>query len=333
MADSSLYADLFGATSSGADAADIDAFKKTVSGNDYYRMAAAPIYGAKFNTSTWSPGETFATSLAQAFLGSALNAYGAHDEAQQLQAVAKVLPQLYSDPLNTAAPEGVDPEAFQGLKVSALTKKAVQDAAMKSDLFKAVFGSKLGTDAAIEQEKAIAPIRLENAIKEKEAELNLLKQQYGGLGDIANLPQGLQDDALKQVSQKEQTSKILSSVDALFDKAKQTSSLSAALPATTAANDMAGIGVALTNAIQSIQGREINEPFRKQLEQALPDWNDTKDQIDAKRKIFKDMLATISPSTPLAVASNEVSQTAPTVPPGMKLQKNKITGETRLVPQ
>jgi len=109
----------------GADLNDLSQFRSTIAQNDPWRMAAAPILGSRFNTSTWSPTQTLAVTGGQAFLGALLNGLGQRSEAAQIDRLAQVLPQLTADPLNTAAPEGVDEEAFNVFK----TNQAIRNAA------------------------------------------------------------------------------------------------------------------------------------------------------------------------------------------------------------
>lgn len=155
MADASaaMLEALFGSGINAADDGGINAFRKTVGANDYWRAAAAPILSAKFDNSTWSPGQTLGVSAGQAFLGGILNALGQRDEARQLESVASVLPKLYSDPNSVSVPEGVDPEAFGQLKLNALATRAKSEAGSNAGLFKELFGTRIAGMTAAEQEK------------------------------------------------------------------------------------------------------------------------------------------------------------------------------------
>lgn len=141
--DEELLAQLFSSGINGAEANDIGAFQNRIAANDYWKMAAAPVLGARFDNRTWSPGTTLGVSAGQAFLGAALNALGQRSEAAQLDKVASVLPQLYSNPNSVSVPEGVDPQAFGELKLSALTKRAGSTAMQNANLFKELFGTKI----------------------------------------------------------------------------------------------------------------------------------------------------------------------------------------------
>lgn len=107
---------------SGSNVSDITGFQNQIAQNDLWKVAAAPVLQAKFDTSTWSPMQSFGVSAGQAFLGTLLNEIGNQSESRQLEKVASILPQLYKDPLNTATPEGVDPKAFATLKLNTATR-------------------------------------------------------------------------------------------------------------------------------------------------------------------------------------------------------------------
>jgi len=109
--------------------ADLNQFEKTLGQNNTLRQIAAPVLGAKFDTSTWSPGQVAATTLGQAFLGTILSKLGENQVADQLGSAASVLPQLYADPASVNAPAGVDPEAFGQLKLSAMKNVTSRDMA------------------------------------------------------------------------------------------------------------------------------------------------------------------------------------------------------------
>lgn len=145
MADPASLAALLGlssTTSGSRGPADLDQFQRIVGENDYWKMAGNQLGGIKFDTSTWSPGETLGVSALQAFLGTALGAYGQHTEANQLASAASILPELYRNPSSVSLPEDMDSEAFGALKLNAIKEQAVRanqidDA--KTKLFAEVF--------------------------------------------------------------------------------------------------------------------------------------------------------------------------------------------------
>lgn len=153
MADAETLAALFGGINQSADASDIDSFRKTLAANSMWRVAAQPVLNAQFNTATWTPGQIAGTAAGQAFLGAALNAIADRSEAAQMQKVASVLPSLYAKPENVEAPEGVDPEAFAGLKLSAMSRGQKGSAATLAKLAQDLYGVGVAEKTAAAQEK------------------------------------------------------------------------------------------------------------------------------------------------------------------------------------
>lgn len=162
-----------------------------------------------------------------------------------------------------------------------------------------IFNAQEGLDKRKEIRQA--ELDVAKAIAQQKALLELQKNQNGDgrLSQIANLPQALQDDALKQQAQVEQSGKLNSTIDTYFNQAKDISSGLALIPGTDDANKMSGVQIGLTNMLQGLQGREMNDQARQALQPALPDWNDTKDQIEQKKQLFKQMTNALTPSTPL----------------------------------
>jgi hypothetical protein len=117
----------------------LDAFSRTASENSIYNQIAKPLLGAKFNTSTWSPTESAAVSLGQAFLGGLLGKLGRDDVASQYESAASILPDLYRNPSSISLPEGLDSEAFGALKLSALRENAKRDRQLQDSVIASVF--------------------------------------------------------------------------------------------------------------------------------------------------------------------------------------------------
>ena len=107
---------------------DLNQFQTDLARNNYYRIAAAPISNARFNTSTWSPWTTAGTAFAQALLSGGLNRLGQQYEAEQLQMANDLLPALYRNPESVSIPEGGDAEAFGGLIANAKRERALREA-------------------------------------------------------------------------------------------------------------------------------------------------------------------------------------------------------------
>lgn len=195
MADptTAALAAMFGGLNGGATTgSDLDQFQRTIAGNDLYKIGAAPILGAKFDTSTWSPGTTAAVTAGQAFLGALLNRYGQIQEANQMNAVSQILPQLYSNPASVAVPEGVDESAFETLRANQVKNKLIGEATAGQkikDLFTAAqiggYQKKLETQGEIagkqEAYKDLGVTDPENPIEKKVVEL---RDKYNQLDEI-----------------------------------------------------------------------------------------------------------------------------------------------------
>lgn len=79
-----------------------------------------------------------------------------------------------------------------------------------------------------------------------------------------------------------------------FDDAKELGSIAAGISGSTAANEMAGIQTNLRTKLQAMLGREMNGPEQEKLMAALPDWNDTAAQIEAKKARFLELINSVS---------------------------------------
>ena len=100
-----------------------------------------------------------------------------------------------------------------------------------------------------------------------------------------------------------------------FDDAKNISSLAALMPGSTASNEFAGIQTNLRTKLQQMLGREMNTPEQEKLTVALPDWNDTKAQIDAKKARFMDLIKSVSKGGSGLGSALSGGNTASSIPP------------------
>ncbi len=104
---------------------DLQNFRNAIGGSSIYGSLGSGIsqVGQAYNQAfSKSPLASFGTSLVSSLLGGLVSQYGKHQEAQQLNSVIGVLPQLYSNPQEVNAPEGVDENAFAALKTSSIIK-------------------------------------------------------------------------------------------------------------------------------------------------------------------------------------------------------------------
>lgn len=234
--------------------------------------------------------------MASGFTGNLSDNY----QQKQNDLAQGLLFQAAANPLNVfERPEGMSPSVFA--KLEGTGKLFALDRVMEEQKEKRL--AELQTSEAINRAKALAPIERENEIAKQKALLAANREAYGPLGAIANLPPGLQDNALAQAATQEENRNVAGFIDEQFEKAKQIPSMKSLFPGTTSANEIEGIAVSLTTALQKALGREMNATEQQRLQSAIPDWNDTKEQIELKRERFKGLMETISKATPLASGS------------------------------
>jgi hypothetical protein len=144
---------------------DIAGFQQSVAGTDPYGISGRSLLSWQPDMSTWSPQTAGITSFAKAFLGGLLQNYARSNASNQLQSVVGILPQLQADPYNTAAPEGVNSDAFNLLKGTAIVKDAerkelakAQGNAAVAELLKSVLGPAVSS-GAIDPKAAIVAAR------------------------------------------------------------------------------------------------------------------------------------------------------------------------------
>lgn len=113
---------------------DLAAFNQTVLQSDPYGIAARSLGAWSPDASTWSPTITGTTAFGKAFLTGLLGNYARQNAADQMNSVIGVLPQLKSDPMAVAAPEGVNADAFAALKGSAVLRNQLNTAQREQTL-------------------------------------------------------------------------------------------------------------------------------------------------------------------------------------------------------
>ena len=174
----------------GANPDDILGFQKNIMASNPYRMAAAPILGTRFDTSSWSPGTALAATAAQSFLGSVLQGLGQRKEAQQMEAVAQALPSLYADPLKAQVPQGVEADAFNALRGNVYSRQAKSKSEMREQLVKDMLGVDIAgkTEEAKELGKLNAKKKAYGASMEEDPESPVAKEIDAAAADISKLP-------------------------------------------------------------------------------------------------------------------------------------------------
>lgn len=195
------------------------------------------------------------------------------------------------------------------------------EAKQKSSLFQAIDALKqadAGREAVIEKQKVIETAKtdlikkaMENGNISLEQGMSMLETGKVGsstmptsetdttLEQVQRLPKDIKGEAIKELSTIKDKEKAATFVSSQFDQAMNISSLGAAIPATTSANEMQGIQNGLTTFIQQFLGREMSQVERTNFVQLLPDWNDTKDQIAKKKVRFTDLMNTFAKATPI----------------------------------
>ena len=347
----------------------LNTFAQAIGRGDYYKQAAAPILGAQFDTSTWSPTTSFGVKAAQGFLGGLLGAYGAQQEARQIAAVNQVLPQLMADPSSVAVPEGVDLGAFEGLRAAKIQEAGVRDLKMKdlvrqmiADKEMKIFDAKLdiGKAGPIEAAKKVAELEAlgptnpdlpANKVIQKSLEnIAGLRKEFNALEDVKDFSNVLQassalSGALKDkgsVSDQELVRYAIQMIEPGLSvregeqnavAASQSlpeawrGELSKALEGGTKLNDDVREGIKRL-ATRAYEAKKFNYMKANDYYQglAINKYGLPQDENISYLGAAPDAGSIFGATAPIATAT-------PEIPPGMKLQRNKITGETRLVPQ
>lgn len=112
---------------------DLARFEQGAQASDPYGIAGQALFNAPINYSQFSPMETGVTAFGKAFLSGLLQNYGRNQVAEQVSSVVGALPQLNSDPYSVLTPEGVDSEAFNMLRGTAILNKARSEIVSKSE--------------------------------------------------------------------------------------------------------------------------------------------------------------------------------------------------------
>lgn len=376
MADdlAAIYASL-GLSNPTATANDLSSFQNNVLASDPWNIAAKSLGSFQPNMSTWSPTAQIGTSFLKNFLAGAMGQYARNDATDQLNSVIQVMPQLQSDPLNVAVPEGVDESAFGTLRsnkvlqnLQAKAQAAAENKSALGDLLKTVVGEK----AKIDPEGAIA---------------GLTKyQQSGNIGDILGTT-GAADPAANPntPAYKAEQDKIKNERDLFndfFSKSADYKYKEQGLKALTQAfldkkgtsdfelirraaqmvepglavrqddqdslKQAAGaLNVPYQTIVAAAGGTGLTDEVRqgmmriaqRSFDSSLQDYNTIRQNfIDRAKaaKLNENLVVPYAAGKPFAELYPNLNiggSSQQEIPPGMKLQRNKVTGETRIVPQ
>jgi len=132
---------------------DLQAFNQQIQAANPFGLAGRSVAASQMDMSTWSPTQQGVGSFAKSFLAGLLNSYAQKQSADQLNSVVQVLPQLRSDPMSVATPEGVSEDAFATIRGTAAIKKAERQQFQSQGL--AEMMQKVGIEGLIEKEKIL----------------------------------------------------------------------------------------------------------------------------------------------------------------------------------
>ncbi len=108
---------------------DLMGFSNSVQASDPYGITGNALGQVQFDTRTWDPATQGIASFGKAFLSGLLQNQARSNAASQLNTVVQSLPQLGANPYGMSVPEGVDSQAFNTLRGSAILNKANAEAA------------------------------------------------------------------------------------------------------------------------------------------------------------------------------------------------------------
>lgn len=244
------------------------------------------------------------------------------------------------------APEGFTPETGkQDLLMALVAKQTLAESEAKKQAIKDEIASKYGPDVLkynkdLEAAKADEQIRVEQAKADEQRKTE---------GDTANelipatVPKSLRAAAASELGPRAAREQVLGMADKIYDSADKYKRFSGMVPTAAVTNEFEINKAKLKLAAQKNMGTEPGPLVLKQLETALPDWDDTAEHKRLKREQLKDLLETSSKPTPILdrfapssrpkPSPGAAPATIPDIPMGMKLIRNKNTGETKLVPQ
>lgn len=194
---------------------DLSGFTQNALAGNLFSQLAPSILGAKFDTSSWSPGTSAGVSFGKALLGGLANNYGRNQVADETSAVSKILPDLYADPMSVAAPEGVDKYAFSQLQNKAVSDNLLRMAAQKAtkeDDVRSTIKSLLGVGVQSGEMSASKALSIAASDDPKAA---MLESTGGGYSKYT--PEQLNELGLKEGANKDQVELALKAKSSAFD--------------------------------------------------------------------------------------------------------------------
>lgn len=356
MADdlASIYASL-GLVNPTATANDLSSFQNNVLSTDPWNIAAKSLGSFQPNMSTWDSGTQIATSFGKNFLAGLMGQYARNDAADQLNKVVQVMPQLRSDPLNVAVPEGVDESAFSTLRSNSVLKNLeaqAQAAQSENELRNAIKKAGLVKEAEILGENkafgALGAAGAENPNSpgyKVNQDLFKIEQSYTDKLLTGAEPQRVMamNRAATNILEAIKKDNPLAASTAIFEYAKLQDPAGTVREADEMrVSDPGGPLGQLAQFHNQITGEgKLTPDAKKAMRELVPilqdstfsQYNQMKDSyLDAAKGYGADpnRIKYLKPADLTSLLADDSTQN---IPPGMKLQRNKVTGETRLVPQ
>lgn len=231
------------------------------------------------------------TGLVSGFTDNLANNY----QSKQSAMASQLLEQALSGQSVFEKPEDMNQSVFDVTKKQADTLSLFDSLQAREAERKA----NLATEQAVKQATALAPIAIGTELAKQRG---LLGEQRK-LDPLAGLPDSTRKQYADQTQQAAQNQNTQIVVDDLFEQANKLPSLGVLNPMSGTSEQFQNIRIALIEAAQKLRGPEFNEPFRRELEKTLPDWNDTPAIIKIKKEGYQKLLQGMTPVTPLVSGS------------------------------
>lgn len=357
MADdlSAIYASL-GLGNPTATANDLSSFQNNVLSTDPWNIAAKSLGSFQPNMQTWSPTTQIATSFGKNFLAGIMGQYARNDAAEQLNKVVQVMPQLRTDALGVATPEGVDESAFSTLRSGQVLKNLeaqAQAAQSENELRNAIKKAGLIKEAEILGENKayglVAPgAKNPNSPGYKvDQDLFKIEQSYTDKLLTGVEPQRVMgmNRAATNILEAIKKDNPLAASTAIFEYAKLQDPTGTVREADEMrVSDPGGPLGQLAQLHNQITGEgKLTPEAKKAMRELVPilqdstfsQYNQMRDSyLDAAKGYGADpsRIKYLKPTDLSSYLEDQTLKVDPTIPPGMKLQRNS-KGETRLVPQ
>lgn len=202
-------------------------------------------------------------------------------------------------------------QLFQAMRLS---DQLQNERALEADLQKAK------QNASIDIEKEIVKKFLDDPKKARKTFSILAGEDAGTeqssvLDAVEGLPESSRKAAIEELGNAGTLDTNLNFIADQFEKAKNINSVKALVPGSTSANEMAGISTAIVGAMEKVRANELSETARKEYLKLMPDWNDTKEQIDAKKDRVIELTKSMVKPTPVLERAG-IRATTPTAPTG-----------------